>query len=213
MKNAPDTSFGDVSGITNTSDSPGERCLTCHESGPMLHWQGSLHDAAAVSCNACHSAHKPERDPQSNCLSCHENVKASLHLPSRHPVLENKIGCTDCHRPHGSINDSLLPGTLKTDVCIDCHQELRGPMLFEHEPVTEDCGLCHAPHGSVISDLLISRPPFLCQQCHMAADHSSQLSDGNSLLPGTVNLSAGSCLNCHSKVHGSNHPSGARLTR
>jgi hypothetical protein len=24
---------------------------------------------------------------------------------------------------------------------------------------------------------------------------------------------AGSCLNCHSQVHGSNHPSGSRLTR
>ncbi len=135
-------------------------------------------------------------------------------MPSRHPVKEGKTTCLDCHSSHGSSADS---GELKqssvNENCLSCHRDLRGPFLFEHEPVTEDCTLCHRPHGSAQPSLLKARSPFLCQQCHLAADHPSQLADGRALGSRDSNLLIRGCANCHSSVHGSNHPSGARLTR
>jgi DmsE family decaheme c-type cytochrome len=136
--------------------------------------------------------------------------------PFHHPVEGKLMGCTGCHRPHGSANeDSLLRATVN-DTCYSCHAEKRGPFLWEHPPVAEDCANCHEPHGSSQPALLTLRAPLLCQQCHSQAGHPS-LALGPEGLPGAGQpssyLVAGSCLNCHAQVHGSNHPSGSRLTR
>ncbi len=102
--------------------------------------------------------------------------------------------------------------------CYSCHAEKRGPMLWEHQPVTEDCSLCHTPHGSVRPALLtktpaaavpampqLGRPPVggahLRTRCRAAARAAP------------IFVVAGSCTNCHSQVHGSNHPSGVKLMR
>jgi hypothetical protein len=68
--------------------------------------------------------------------------------------------------------------------------------------------------------LLTKTPPLLCQQCHSAAGHPSVArtaaglpSPTNPGGTGAVYLVAGSCTNCHTQVHGSNHPSGAKLLR
>jgi DmsE family decaheme c-type cytochrome len=189
-------------------------CQNCHNTDTQ-HWQSSAHRESDVTCNDCHQSHA-KSDPVLSkrlqvpvCLSCHHELKAELHLPSRHPIVEGKTTCTSCHTAHGSVADSMLQGSSVTDSCIGCHEEKRGPFLFEHEPVSEDCSNCHKPHGSVIDGLLNTRPPFLCQQCHMAVDHVSELPRGSA----NPNLAGQSCMNCHSRIHGSNHPSGARLTR
>jgi len=101
--------------------------------------------------------------------------------------------------------------------CYTCHAEKRGPFLWEHAPVAEDCTLCHFPHGSSRPVLLSKSPPLLCQQCHTVAGHPSVAYTSNSL-PGRGGgggafLLAGGCVNCHSQVHGSNHPSGVKLMR
>ena len=56
---------------------------------------------------------------------------------------------------------------------LECRQQ-RGPFLFEHEPVQDDCSECHNPHGSVNDQLLTARPPFLCQQCHQTSSHHTR---------------------------------------
>jgi hypothetical protein len=63
--------------------------------------------------------------------------------------------------------------------------------------------------------LLTARGPASCQQCHAAAFHPSVPYGSEGLPSGNANqnLLGKNCLNCHSQVHGSNHPSGARLTR
>jgi predicted CXXCH cytochrome family protein len=83
--------------------------------------------------------------------------------------------------------------------------------------VAEDCSLCHSSHGSVRTALLKKTPPLLCQQCHSVAGHPSAARTG-AALPGraagaSIYLLAGGCTNCHSQVHGSNHPAGAKLMR
>jgi DmsE family decaheme c-type cytochrome len=127
------------------------------------------------------------------------------------------MACSDCHAPHGSSGPAMLAKSTLNQTCTSCHAEKRGPMLWEHAPVAEDCSLCHNAHGSVRPALLTKSPPLLCQQCHEPAGHPSVPRTGNGLPAnggtGAIFVVAGSCTNCHSQVHGSNHPSGAKLMR
>lgn len=215
----PTVSFG-----PRWPDQPAERssaCLDCHEASGRMMWAGSEHQRNDLSCDNCHDSHQqwdPALSPDRSlalCSSCHQRQQAELRLPSRHPILEGKTGCGDCHDPHGSLSEGALHQVSLNDNCLSCHQEKRGPFLWEHAPVAEDCSLCHRPHGSVNNRLLTARGPALCQQCHAAAFHPS-LPYGSEGLPGgspNRNLLGKNCMNCHSQVHGSNHPSGARLAR
>jgi len=216
---APEVSFGPR--WPASADARSASCLGCHEKSEQLLWAGSEHQQENLSCDSCHSAHK-QRDlamagvrSEQLCLNCHQRVRAELKLPSRHPIAEGKTTCSDCHNPHGGLGDGDLHQVTLNDNCFSCHQEKRGPFLWEHAPVAEDCSLCHRPHGSVNDRLLLTRSAALCQQCHAAAFHPSVPYGSEGLPGGTANqnLLGKSCLNCHSQIHGSNHPSGARLTR
>ena len=216
---SPDISFGPhwQSEATQRDGS----CLNCHEEEGQLLWAGSTHQSEGLSCTSCHSSHQQSRllaleeKQQDQCLDCHNELRGQLRLPSRHPIAEGKTDCVDCHTPHGSSTDADLHQVSLNDNCFSCHQEKRGPFLFEHPPVSEDCSLCHRPHGSPHPDLLTARGPGQCQQCHAAAFHPSLPYGGEGIASGAPNqnLLGKNCMNCHSQVHGSNHPSGARLTR
>jgi DmsE family decaheme c-type cytochrome len=118
--------------------------------------------------------------------------------------------------PHGTTSEKQLVRATLNETCYECHAEKRGPMLWEHAPVAEDCSNCHAPHGSTNPGMVKMRGPLLCQSCHSQQGHPS-FAYGPSSLPGNASpatqLPLGNCMNCHSQVHGSNHPSGATLTR
>jgi DmsE family decaheme c-type cytochrome len=151
------------------------------------------------------------------CYRCHKKVRSDFLKPSIHPVRFAKMDCSDCHQAHGTDTGSpanLIQPTIN-QTCYMCHAEKRGPVLWEHAPVTEDCGICHFSHGSVHPALLKRRPPLLCQQCHSQFGHPSVPRSAGGLPGGTpsVYLLSGSCVNCHSQIHGSNHPSGATLMR
>lgn len=206
-------------------------CLSCHQGGLQMNWAGSPHESHQVACTSCHQVHAQE-DPMlavhlrpetwrregqmETCFQCHPQQRAQMHRLSSHPIKEGKVRCSDCHNPHGSVAEHQLAGMTLNQTCYQCHAEKRGPFLWEHAPVREDCGLCHEPHGSNHRALLDRRTPWLCQQCHMAPFHPSTAYSG-SFLPGGG--SDGSkflgkdCLNCHVEIHGSNHPSGVRFTR
>jgi DmsE family decaheme c-type cytochrome len=218
-RNAPDVSFGPK--WPSPPEVRSASCQTCHANGEQLLWAGSQHQQENMSCDSCHTAHQvkdlvhSKQDAEKVCLDCHTEVRSQLHLPSRHPIAEGKTACTDCHNPHGSAGEASLRQPTLNDNCFSCHQDKRGPFLWEHPPAAEDCALCHKPHGSVNEPLLNARGPALCQQCHAAAFHPSLPYGSEGLPSGTANqnLIGKNCLNCHSQIHGSNHPSGARLTR
>jgi len=203
-------------------------CLGCHQGGARLHWSGSAHDAQKLACSDCHnamarfSARGLLRKPSvsETCQTCHARQRLEFGKRSHMPVPEGKMSCDDCHAPHGSPTAPLLKADSVNEVCYACHAETRGPMLWEHAPVRENCSNCHHPHGSNHDKLLIAARPFLCQQCHNSAGHNSFFyrADGTAaaaLLGGapTPRVIGRSCQNCHSQVHGSNHPSGARFQR
>lgn len=220
---SPTVVFGKSSGRFPASDVSlqNRACLNCHESGNRQHWAGSEHEFANLSCASCHQIHQEQHPlPQGQasidlCLSCHREKRAQINLRSHHPLNEGLMTCTSCHNPHGSDAEALLARITANDTCTSCHTEKRGPFLWEHEPVTDNCTNCHNPHGSTQERMLSIRSPFLCQTCHSDAYHPSSLYSGADVPPsgaGQQLLGAG-CVNCHSQIHGSNHPSGSRLTR
>jgi DmsE family decaheme c-type cytochrome len=161
-------------------------CLGCHQKHMGLQWAGSTHDVEDLNCSGCHNPHA-QADPvlktytQSQvCYECHAAQKADENKPYAHPIAERRMACTSCHAPHGSSADHLLVRNTTNETCYTCHQEKRGPLLWEHA----------SGHPSL---------PYT----------STGLADGNP----SAYLLGGSCLNCHSQVHGSNHPSGATLSR
>ena len=119
-------------------------------------------------------------------------------------------------RPHGSTTEPLLKADSVNETCYGCHADLRGPFLFEHAPVRDNCVNCHQPHGSNHEALLVTTRPLLCQQCHAQPGHPSELLTRGNMANGPrpdIRLMNRGCSNCHSQIHGSNHPSGSRFQR
>ena len=100
------------------------------------------------------------------CFQCHKDRRAQMFRSSHMPMREGKMVCSDCHNPHGSTTEALLKKDSINDVCYTCHAEKRGPFLFEHAPVRENCLNCHDPHGSVNEFSLKLSRPRLCFECH-----------------------------------------------
>jgi DmsE family decaheme c-type cytochrome len=204
-------------------------CLSCHKGGQRLHWPGSTHETNKLACSDCHnpmarfSARGLLKKPSisETCQTCHAQQRSEFAKRSHMPLPEGKMSCEDCHNPHGSPTRPLLKADSVNEVCYACHAEKRGPMLWEHAPVRENCINCHQPHGSNHDKLLVAARPYLCQQCHDApVGHPGQFFRGDqtaasALLGGTQSqrVIGRSCQNCHSQIHGSNHPSGARFQR
>ncbi|RLA31131.1 MAG: cystathionine beta-synthase [Gammaproteobacteria bacterium] len=196
-------------------------CLDCHTSDVGMPWSGSMHERNDIACANCHSVHMPN-DPVTSmntqaevCYDCHAAQKADSMKPYVHPLRFDLMTCSSCHNPHHSTGDALLKRDTVNELCWSCHTDLKGPFLFEHAPASEDCALCHRPHGSIHPALLNQRPPLLCQSCHSQSGHPSLSITPNSLPGNSPSPFAvgGSCLNCHRQIHGSNHPSGTKLTR
>lgn len=225
--------------IPSTAEARNAACLSCHENRVLsrTNWRGSQHESRGVACTNCHDIHTPNMKVLNKaaqaevCYNCHKTERAQTRRISSHPLTPSAIGgpakmvCSDCHNPHGSTGPRLLVENSVNETCYICHAERRGPFLWEHGPVVDDCTNCHTPHGSSNPALLKARAPWLCQRCHATAGHPSNAYSGADLpagQPGANPLAdpgkkpkilLGACLNCHSQIHGSNHPSGARLNR
>jgi len=203
-----------------------QACLQCHERGAQTHWLGSAHETQGLACTACHTVMGPtgdhsqlvsedektpfyaKRADSTVCLQCHLQQRAQMLRSSHMPLWEGKMTCTDCHNPHGTVTPALLIENSINENCYKCHADKRGPFLWEHPPVLENCLNCHDAHGSVNEDLLTVKVPRLCQQCHIEIRHPSQPFSATSRF-----VFNRACTNCHPQVHGSNHPSGVMLQR
>ncbi len=222
-------------------------CLGCHASvSHMGAWPAGEHARAGLSCLDCHEIHpdpeqlkaaaglgqRPMAVPEEKCFQCHPEVRAETRMPSHHPVLEGKMTCASCHDPHGTTPGLLKTEFRKNDLCLSCHPQYRGPFVFQHEPVEEDCTICHRPHGSVAPRLLAQTEPFLCMTCHEAHFHAglpspeeTEVSVGGDIFENPFGRSGmkhaflTKCTQCHVSVHGSDLPSqstpgqGRALTR
>ena len=196
-------------------------CLGCHAADAGFGWHGSDHDMNEIACADCHTSHAAT-DPvlvthsqPDVCFDCHQQQRTQSLKPYAHPIRQGKMDCSGCHSPHGETSEWLFARQTLNQTCFDCHAEKRGPYLWEHAPAAEDCGNCHDPHGSNYPGMLTLRGPMLCQGCHSQEGHPSIPADADGLPSGMASpyMLGQNCMNCHSQVHGSNHPSGSRLMR
>jgi DmsE family decaheme c-type cytochrome len=197
-------------------------CLSCHGRGTHALWDGSPHDARNLSCATCHSVHTPKSvtgqltaaTQDALCITCHRPQVLKTRRQSHMPVREGALSCSSCHNPHGTTNVRLLKtGNWVNESCASCHAEKRGPFLYEHAAGRESCVSCHDPHGSNHDRMLVARPPMLCQRCHIGSRHPSTIYDGAQLANASNRMLGRSCVNCHSTIHGSNHPAGGTFLR
>jgi DmsE family decaheme c-type cytochrome len=189
------------------------QCLHCHSSSSQVaFWQNSMHNSAGLSCGSCHSGHASEpmnlKTGQTElCFSCHRDIRSQSNRQSHHPIVEGKVSCSDCHDPHGGFGDKMIKADSINDLCYSCHSDKRGPYMWEHPPVEENCMTCHTAHGSNHNKLLTRKTPHLCQSCHDWTYHpSTAYNDSDSFSNGTPTrqLVGRNCLNCHNNIHGSN---------
>ena len=217
---APANGFSPGGIISYRANDPGRSveqnnaiCLNCHERGERTYWQGSVHEERGLACTDCHTIMKSVSalhqlkmafEPDT-CFQCHKDRRASMFRPAHMPMREGKIVCSDCHNPHGTATEGLIRQISVNDNCYTCHAEKRGPFLFEHTPVRENCLNCHDPHGSINQSSLKMSVPRLCYECHTIghtqAGPNSQFTMGRA------------CLNCHTNIHGSNSPAGGVFHR
>ncbi|MDP3670941.1 MAG: DmsE family decaheme c-type cytochrome [Telluria sp.] len=214
--------------FTRKGGTPIERqngqCLQCHQSGNRIAWSGSMHQVSQIACTDCHNPMSRasatgllvKDSITTTCYSCHQQQRAEFGKRSHMPLPEGKMSCADCHNPHGSSTRPLLKADSVNQLCYTCHTEKRGPFLWEHAPVRENCINCHNAHGSNNEKLLNVASPFLCQQCHSHVQHPNDLANAGNIAasrsPDVRGMNRG-CQNCHSQIHGSNHPSGVRMHR
>lgn len=207
-------------------------CLKCHKGAPTMAWHSSIHSRQGVACADCHNPHPNSNVPQlvniqhthvtrqnrlpmavdqpNTCYKCHSKIYAEFSMPSHHPVKEGKLVCSDCHDAHGQAEGNLKEPTLNM-VCYRCHAEKQGPFVWEHPPVTENCGICHNPHGTVSNNLLRQPTTFLCLRCH--AGHRSSHHVNIDVQPQLRAPFYSDCTQCHSQVHGSDLPANTRNPR
>jgi DmsE family decaheme c-type cytochrome len=203
----------------------------------LAFWSAGLHKKNDVACSDCHSLHgtpgagssialnkpNPSVTPYQTttrqlqyetCTNCHRQIRSQLLKPSHHPIIEGRITCGDCHNPHGALSKAMVKAESIPQLCTSCHAEKRGPFVWGHPPVEENCLTCHNPHGSNHARLLAEKAPNVCQDCHDAAKHPGTVYDGSggwrpipprNTVPNTRLIARG-CVNCHYQVHGSNAP-------
>ena len=220
-------------------------CLMCHSSNRHLaFWDVGAHARNDISCVNCHTIHNSagpvtvapfttsfRANEADICGKCHQQIRNAILKPSHHPIIENKIKCSDCHNPHGALTPVMLRAETVNQQCYSCHTDKRGPFVFAHPAVEQNCLSCHNPHGSIYPRLLNEKVPNLCQDCHDVARHPGTIYGGaagfqctpaatadpkNSACfgkaPGSFNTSANTrfiaraCVNCHNAIHGSNAP-------
>ena len=212
-------------------------CLKCHEKANQANYQSSMHARRNVACTSCHGIHefksvkaqlKTKMDPET-CYTCHKSERAKSLRTSHHPVREGKMTCSSCHNPHDGARPKMLQAESVNELCYKCHTEKRGPFMYEHAPVREDCVSCHEPHGSNHERLLLAKQPFLCQRCHYSghgitgdkANTQQGVPVAAANPPGvTTNQTTRSsrqmersCKQCHIAIHGSNSASGWAFVR
>lgn len=189
-------------------------CATCHaREFPAWRQAAHLDEGLCWSCHAAEATHGEEAQPKQvsqrpargrghasdPCASCHGNIALESRMAYRHPVESGLVGCTSCHDIHGRSVQTAMDG-VSDQACLACHEEQKGPFLFEHAGMEQGCSSCHAPHGSPHRGQLRTAGSGTCVGCHAqsnfptvgAASHDFRLSGG------------GRCWDCHSDVHGSN---------
>lgn len=175
----------------------GEACESCH--GP-----GSLH------VDSSGDKSKIIRYSQERCFACHADKKHQFQMQFHHPVPEGQMTCLDCHQTHHNTSAARKAALQRpNETCFKCHKEMKGPFVFEHDPMREGCQTCHEPHGGVYNKLLVADDNALCLRCHWEPNTDNAAGNLGGVPHGTGGgnyfIGAGEdCVDHHRSPHGSN---------
>jgi DmsE family decaheme c-type cytochrome len=184
-----------------------ETCQTCHQQ-QRAEFKKKSHmpvPEGKMTCEDCHNPHGTSNkrllkadSVNELCYACHAE-KRGPYLWEHAPVREN---CMNCHVPHGSNNDKLLVQT-RPFLCSGCHS------------TTGSMG--HLVWGNNTTGDVVTGPTSMGQtsaglQSNAAAFNVTNNPTGTPILA-SRRMTGRSCSNCHSMIHGSNSPAGARFQR
>ncbi len=207
-----------------------ETCAACHEDQVKRyrlesHYGTSLEEGEKIVGEACESCHGPGslhaesagdkskiiRYSPERCFACHVDKKAQFQLQYHHPVTEGQMSCMDCHDMHntGTATHAITDLERSNEKCFKCHKEMKGPFVFEHDPVRDGCQVCHEPHGGVYNKLLVADDNALCLRCHWEPNTNNAQGNIGGVAHGTGagNYFIGpgqGCVDHHRSPHGSN---------
>lgn len=197
-----------------------DTCASCHEEKAKkfestTHGRVFLKDKENTDgCESCHgpgSAHADKggekgtiiKENWKTCVTCHAEQKMDLSLQYHHPVPEGRMNCGSCHNVH-ALNAKKPTIKEENENCMRCHQQYKGPYVFEHQAMEDGCKVCHKPHGSINPKMLTENDYNLCLKCHYSALQYQQIghyAHRRALNPSTFGPK---CTGCHRGVHGSN---------
>jgi DmsE family decaheme c-type cytochrome len=184
-----------------------ETCQSCHPQ-QRAEFKKKSHmpvPEGKMTCEDCHNPHGSTRKPllkadsvNELCYTCHAEKRGPF-LWEHAPVREN---CLNCHGPHGSNNDKLLVQT-RPFLCTACHS------------TTGTMG--HAVWGSTTLGSVVKGVTTSLGQNNLGQQtnlpfNATTAPNGATVLA-SKRMVGRSCQNCHSTIHGSNSPSGARFQR
>ncbi len=231
-------SFGQDKGKgTKEGYAGSEACKECH---PDIYEAFKKSPHRAKECENCHGPGQKHVEAQGAgmififkdqsavttsdvCLKCHEKQRQFFQF--RRGVHElGAVGCDSCHEIHGTRATANLLKKKETDLCLSCHQEVRGQFsLPTRHKVLEGamkCSDCHTPHGTRTRASLRTWNKFntdVCFKCHpekegpWVFEHSSVKVEGCNIchLPhGSANRFLlttrdvrRTCIQCHGQHH------------
>lgn len=167
-----------------------DRCAECHADVQAEMRLPSHHPVkeGKMGCQSCHDPHgtdmqamiKSRERLNDLCLSCHSALQGPF-IFEHPPAVED---CLICHRPHGSVVDSLLTEN-EPYLCLQCHEMHfhTGAKGMSESVVVQRGTPWPNPHGSSAWKRAFATACTQCHPTHHGTDLPSQgvTSQGKSL--------------------------------
>jgi len=193
-----------------------KECESCH--GP-----GGKHAEEQAKGSIFSFKEKTASVRSDACLPCHQKQKEFFQFRRGDHKL-SAVSCDDCHGIHGTKTAQHLLKKKDPDLCLSCHQEVRGQFSLptRHKVLqgAMKCSECHTPHGTQERASLRTWNRFntdVCFKCHpekrgpWVYEHSAVKVEGcgichvphgspNRFLLTTRDIRR-TCIQCHGQHH------------